>query len=219
MKQLFRRNALSRDVERAPVRAPGEQRADLDLMLNDWGVHHLHISTQVEADGFVKRDEALLFVVFKPQAAYLIDIMNHGDWTRGRVLEVLATEWPEEGIIHQVPIPVGDNLTDEHRKALRKKHANALFEIGDKAFAPAGGLMASGTSIAATICTHRVPHALEVFEQKFDDDPNWLHKEWGAQGLTYPVAPEFDFAIREDGFGIIERKTGTWMNLTGWLTA
>jgi hypothetical protein len=188
-------------------------------MLNDWGVHHLHISTQVEADGFVKRDEALLFVVFKPQAAYLIDIMNHGDWTRGRVLQVLATEWPEEGIIHQVPIPVGDNLTDEHRKALRKKHANALFEIGDKAFAPAGGLMASGASIAATICTHRVLHALEVFEQKFDDDPDWLHKEWGAQGLTYPVAPEFDFAIREDGFGIIERKTGTWMNLTGWLTA
>ena len=72
---------LSRDIVRAVVQIPGQpQRRDLDLMLNSWGVHHLHISTQVEPDGFVRRDRSLLFVVFKPKAAYLVDIMRHGEW-------------------------------------------------------------------------------------------------------------------------------------------
>lgn len=47
---------LSRDIFRAAVKIPGaRRRPDLDLMLNDWGVHHLHISSTVEADGFVRR--------------------------------------------------------------------------------------------------------------------------------------------------------------------
>jgi hypothetical protein len=71
-------------------------------MLNDWGVHHLHISTQVGVDGYVRRGGPLLFPVFRPQVAYLIDIMGHRDWTRHHVLEMLATEWPNEGAIHDL---------------------------------------------------------------------------------------------------------------------
>ena len=29
----------------------------LDLLLNEWGIYHLHISTTTEADGFVERDD------------------------------------------------------------------------------------------------------------------------------------------------------------------
>src|SRR5208283_2811230 len=84
---------LSRGVARAVAQVPGQSpRRDLDLMLNDWGVYHLHISSIVEADGFVKRDGPLLFASFKPHGAYLIDIMAHDDWTRRHILEVLACE-------------------------------------------------------------------------------------------------------------------------------
>ena len=82
---------LSRGVDIAAC-VPGKKRRDLDLMLNDWGVHHLHISTQLDPDGYVKRDGPLLFAIFRPLAAYLIDLMSHKDWTRGHVLDVLATE-------------------------------------------------------------------------------------------------------------------------------
>ncbi len=92
---------LSRDIDRAPAKAPGPGcRSDLDLLLNNWGVHHLHTSSIVEPDGFVKRDGPLLFVSFTSRAAYVIDIMMHGDWNRVHVLEVLASEWPHEGVIH-----------------------------------------------------------------------------------------------------------------------
>src|SRR5579862_9671134 len=96
---------LSKGILRSPVKMPDEKRADIDLLLNDWGVHHLHLSSIVEPDGFVKRDGPLLFVSFTEDAAYLIDTMKHGDWCREHVLEVLANEWPSAGVIYETKTP------------------------------------------------------------------------------------------------------------------
>jgi hypothetical protein len=97
-------------------------------MLNDWGVHHLHISTQSEPNGFVKRDGPLLFAVCKPQVAYLIDLMKHGDWTRVHVLEMLATEWSDEGVIYEVNgiLDGPKSYTDEERAKLRAAGLSAI---------------------------------------------------------------------------------------------
>lgn len=210
------RKYLSRAVERAPVKAPGQQRPDLDLMLNDWGIHHLHISTQVEADGFVRRDNPVLFVVFRPDTAYFIDIMQHGDWTRDHVLEVIASEWPDEGILNEIKGAIPGKAyqpNETERATLRAKHINADFEYGGRVFRPAGALMSSGTTFAATLAADRLLEALRAFEQKLIDNPDWLRREFEAQGVSYPRAPEFQFAIREDGAGVIETATGTWMKL------
>jgi hypothetical protein len=45
------------------------RRPDLDLLLNDWGIHHLHLPDVLDSDGFVRRNPALdmdmlLFVIF-----------------------------------------------------------------------------------------------------------------------------------------------------------
>jgi hypothetical protein len=66
------------------------KRRDLDLLLNDWGIHHLHVSTKTDQDGFVERSKALLFAAFQPHDAYLIDLMEHGDWTHEHLIEVIA---------------------------------------------------------------------------------------------------------------------------------
>jgi hypothetical protein len=34
-----------------------------DGLLDDWGIHHLHLSDRVQANGFVERDGRLLFVM------------------------------------------------------------------------------------------------------------------------------------------------------------
>jgi hypothetical protein len=55
---------LSKDVGigyQAPTPRTSARRRDLDLMLNDWQVHHLHISSNVKADGFVAHAGPLLF--------------------------------------------------------------------------------------------------------------------------------------------------------------
>src|SRR5947209_4216265 len=79
----------------------------------------------------------------------LIDIMKHGDWTRDRVLEVLATEWPDEGVIYEEKgiLDGPKSYTDEERAKLRAAGLSAPFvEINGRFFAPAGGISAAGTS-------------------------------------------------------------------------
>jgi hypothetical protein len=203
---------LSRGVEIA-ADLPGKKRRDLDLMLNDWGVHHLHISTQAEADGYVKRDGPLVFAIFRPPTAYLIDVMSHKDWTRGHVLDVLATEWPEEGIIHELRGVHAGRHTDEERAALRKNHLTTIFEHGGRVFMPSGGLTLGGTAIGVTMGADKLLSDLEYFEEHFIAHPERLQEAFKASGIRLPDEPVFEFAIREDGYGVIETTTRGWINL------
>lgn len=208
---------LSRDVVRAPVKMPQTgKRPDLDLMLNDWGVHHLHISSHVEADGFVRRGEPVLFAVFKPHTAYLIDIMMHGDWTRDHVLEVLATEWPTEGVLPEIRGVIGlkNQITEEQRATLRRKRVNTWFEFGGKVFAPIGGMSGAGTTIAATHESDMLLDRIRIFEEAIVRNPRSLEADFARSGFVLPKEPQFEFAIREDGAGVIEKQTGAWINLT-----
>jgi hypothetical protein len=211
---------LSKNVVRNVVRAPGGRRPDLDLMLNDWRVHHLHISSQLDPDGFVKRDGPLLFCVFHPDTAYLIDIMGHGDWTREHVLQVIAREWPAAGIIRQIQVAIAGAspaLTDDERAALRAKHMNATFEHDGKVYMPGGALMAAGTSFAATLDTDRIMRAIKDFAETVERDPGRLQEAFSRSGLTYPEDPKFEFAIQDDGPGIIETGSTAWINLKEWM--
>ena len=68
---------LSRGVKTAyepkPMRDKRlHRRRDLDLLIADWGVHHLHLGTTVCADGFVERGDDLLFAAFGDDTAYLL---------------------------------------------------------------------------------------------------------------------------------------------------
>jgi hypothetical protein len=188
----------------------------LDLMLNDWGVHHLHISTQIEPNGFVKRDGPLLFAVFKPQVAYLIDIMKHGDWTRDRVLEVLATEWPDEGVIYEVKgiLDGPKSYSNEERAKLRAAGLSAPFvKINGRFFAPAGGISAAGTSDNASISSGHIMRTLALFEERIRADPTPIIETIRHHGGRPTDAPEFEFSFFQDGFGVIETTSGVAIGL------
>lgn len=77
-------------------------REDRDLMVADWGIHHLHLSSEIDSDGFVKRGGDLLFAAFGADDAYLIGIYQHlTDWARKEVLgdrrPQLADRWNHAG--------------------------------------------------------------------------------------------------------------------------
>jgi hypothetical protein len=63
----------------ADGKQPGS-RQDRDLLLGEWGVHHLHL------DAIHAND--LAFAMFTSTDAYLIGIYQHGDWG---LTDVLAT--------------------------------------------------------------------------------------------------------------------------------
>ncbi len=208
---------LSRDIDRAPAKAPGaRRRPDLDLLLNNWGVHHLHISSIVEPDGFVKRDGPLLFVSFTSRAAYVIDIMMHGDWTRDHVLEVLASEWPHEGVIHEInDAPSATQITEEQRANLRKNGYNAAFTYGGKVFMPASVMMSGGPTMRAWVWARHVLGKIAVLEQALATNPRCLTPDFQRHGLEFPEKPEFEFAVREGEAGVLETKSAAWMSLVG----
>ncbi len=212
---------LSRDIDRAAVKVARDKRRDLDMLLNDWGIHHLHISSVVEANGFVKRDDHLLLVSFKPDAAYLIDVMAHRDmtdhkWVRHHLLEVLASEWPHEGVIYEMQTPAAPNqLTETQRANLRGNHYNTAFSFGGRTFVPRGLMMANGTTIEAWLYARALLNRVGEVEKALTENPRGCAAVFERYNSTLPDEPEFAFGIGNDGPAILEKKTGTWIALMG----
>jgi hypothetical protein len=208
---------LSEDVLRAVVGVPGRRgrRPDLDLMLNDWAVHHLHLSTKMQSNGFVVRSGPLLFAAFRPEAAYLIDIMQHGDWTRDHVLEVMIDEWPTAGLVREVKgaLPSAQSLrvTEQQRKAVRKAHANTMFEYRGKLYISADGLTPAGSSVSVTRTVNVVMRAIRRVENTMTANPESLQAQFAQAGVPYPAQPKFAFDFRDDLPGLMETSTGAWL--------
>lgn len=66
-----------------------------DMLVNDWGIYHLHLSTTVESNGFVARTGPVLFARFEKDDAYLVTIQTHGKgspnvWTNQDMLKTIS---------------------------------------------------------------------------------------------------------------------------------
>lgn len=198
------------------------QRRDLDLMLNDWRVHHLHISQNIQSDGFVKRDDPLLFVVFHMKDAYLLDIMTHNDFNRDHVLEIMAREFPGADLLHEVQAGPGqdilglaEKLTEEERNVLRKKAVNTLVEVDGKVYQPAGGMTTAGTSIISTMAADRVISKTENLEKNLRENPEIFQDIAQKNGLVWPEEPKFEFGMLPlEGLAFKEIKTNLAMKVS-----
>lgn len=178
------------------------RRRDLDLMLNDWGVHHLHLSTTMESDGFASRTGPLLFGIFRPTAAYLIDVFPHGSWTKQTIMEIVAREWPKEGLVHEIQGAVGlsQRYSDTDRKKLRGGGLNAPLEINGKVYMSASlGSTTAGTGLIATMKAQNLLRSLEMFAKKIETDPHWLAGQIFAAGKILNPPPTLKFVFLADG--------------------
>lgn len=182
---------------------------DLDLLLNDWGVHHLHISTELGTDGFVARTGPLLFVRFVEDTAFFLDIADHGQWTKASVVDALVNEFPDAGGLHPLNgFTVSKPFNESEHQKLRSKHVNSLMKIGDKAVA-GGGISLAGKSIMAVREADRLLSSLEKFEKNWIENEQEIRTKLKEQGIDFPVEPSFEFEIHEDGPMIVEAKTQT----------
>lgn len=87
-------------------------RQDRDLLLADWGIHHLHLSTAPHArfSGFTARTDEVLFAAFRGKSAYLIGIHphpEHHNWAARAILEVAARNWADAGVLHRLEYVIG----------------------------------------------------------------------------------------------------------------
>lgn len=188
----------------------------LDLLLNDWQIHHLHLSTSAAADGFVQRDDPLLFVMFRYNKAYFLDIGTHRCFADDRLVQVAVANWPEENLF--VPLvgivpPRGPTWSTAERAQLRAVGITSLVRIGSRIFAQPGGISSAGTSGKVSIYTGRIMRTLNKFEEDVRRDPSQIIELIRQHGGEPREKPVFKFAMFESGYGVIEIQSRALIKL------
>ncbi len=186
---------LSRDVRVIQTRKDGEHRkgSDLDPMLAEWGVHHLHLGSEIDEEGFVTRSGELLFVGFGPEDAYLIGIYPHGAWVLRDVVERLARNWDGAGILMASEYATGVTQTfdEKDHAALRKAGVTVIFEVEGRVYSPPGQTL-GGTP-------GRVTRQVSVLCWSLED---WSGREAGRLPTSLEGRPAYWIpAVREGSCG------------------
>jgi hypothetical protein len=192
------------------TRQPLHRRKDRDLLIADWGVHHLHLSTIVDADGFVKRTGDLLFAAFTADDAYLINIYPHGNWGLREIVEIYVREWPNAGTIRPMHgITLAEHPTEKDALELRNAGVAGLLEIDGTVYMPPSQTTA-GTPLPVTLRVQNLLHIIDElreretqtdFESELDAQRGFRSRgDWSPlihdgqcgftrEGVFVPVAP------------------------------
>jgi hypothetical protein len=192
--------------------APGQlqRRKDLDLLLNEWRIHHLHLSTTLEADAFMARTGPLLFAIFTPDDAYLIDILEHGGWYNDALLKIVAAEWPNAGLVEEIPAKeiAFKNLSEEDRKALRSAGVNSTFEYSGRFYQTTSAVSTAGTSSSTILAVQEVFRRIRWFENELQKDPDFVIDQMRQSNVAVPAQLDLHFGFFDNGgYGVVEANS------------
>ena len=123
-----------------------------DDLLNDWGIHHLHLGTKPHPrnPAFVERTGPLLFVKVLKDRVLFLTVMPHQEFANRVLVEILHANWPDtiaryrlQGVIDVFAVP------SEELKTLRKGHVSTVLKLKDGTIyaPPGGGIATSGLSV------------------------------------------------------------------------
>ncbi len=190
----------AKGVDLRPHQSKGLLRADYaDALLNDWRIHHFHLGTKPDPKepAFVERTGPVLFAWVTKDELCAIDVLEHGDWARQRLLETIHRNWPAlieryrlKGIgLETVP-------TDANIKDLRSGHVQSMTQIdGVIYFPPGGGYATDGTSMEV-VAQHQ--NACRIFSSIQDHVINNIAVlvERARENLGCAMTPPFHFKLK-----------------------
>lgn len=208
-----------------------------DGLLWDFGMHHLHLSTEVGKTGFVNRSAYLLFAIFTEENVYFVDVRQHpkqGDlgWVRQDLLRIVHSNWPQ---LLEPKVLRGVNasaVTDEEKQELRDKNINNATPIGNIAVGPIGG----GTTAAETsvVCQYRADECLDKIRKHqsyLETQSAEVRSALQDKGINITGNMDFKLVLLDSygssnemirspqgslhntGLGIVEVTTGTFIDL------
>ncbi len=199
------------------------KRRDLDLLLNDWGVHHLHIGTKLGPDGFVERKRSkppkpILFAVFRPNDAYLIDLMQHGNWAHEHLVEVMVREWPDANLALDakmiLPPRPGEGFSREHRGDLRNAGIVTFVYMDGRAFCGRGSMSTAGVAAQTWWQVNRIALAIRGFLMRVAENQDYVANIIQQRGDSVPAELDLHFEFFETGgFGITDARAGRVVTL------
>ena len=188
----------------------------IDGLLNEWGVHHLHLSHEMGADGFTGRDDPVLAVIFQQEDAYFLDVIQHGEWAEDRLVEIAVSEWPNAGLFTRLSVSSGSQQpTSTERMRLRKIGYSTSITVNGAIYMPnTGGITTALTPARAQFAAMRLLRQLKAVTDNpqsviidYKKDPGFDRRQWPRSPrlrVTCIAAPNgFSFALQEDQTGLL----------------
>ena len=213
-----------------------------DGLLNDYRIHHFHLSDQLDNGGFfVKRSGMLLFALVYESDTYFVDVARHPDervatdfgWVRQDLLTIINSNWPQLLDSHIAKGTTGDILTDIQKKELRRKHINVFHQVGDKSLFPlGGGVTLAGTNMLCQVLGDKLIYEIENLQRYCETQSpdikaalkNKGHDLTGDMEFRLVLFDEFDGPkgiaqsiqgdLRGSGWGIVEVTTESIVDLS-----
>jgi hypothetical protein len=168
---LLFRNLLSQAVVRRPYELQPDysrlnQESHVDLLLNEQGIHHLHLP------GLQRKEGApIVFAIFEPYQAVLLDLARHDDYQTDRLARISYGNWPQRHFRKLMVDTLLDSegneieLNDQHRTGVRNNAINSPIKIDDRVYVTpsAGGITANGFALSVAKRSTDIWNSLSLF--------------------------------------------------------
>jgi hypothetical protein len=199
-----------------------ERRDYNDGMLNDWGLHHLHLGTRSQRRRhrrFTDRTGPILFVRFLRDRALFVGVFEHkatpAPFCDIRVLETFWANWPEEmaryelrGIAPSRSAGSGAH-TDIDLERSRRGGIQGMVTIDGRVFGPmGGGISTAGSSIEVVTVMDRWRFIVADFETKVAESKAQIFETASAAGVELVRPVKMRMVIRSNGSAFVECGEG-----------
>lgn len=172
-----------------------------DQLLNHWGIHHLHLGTQVETDGFIKRTGPVLFARFDSSNAYFITIAEHGAWAMQDYVRTIHGNWPDSISQYRYAghVSLAVDISDQSVAELRKANINTSVQVepGIVYGSIGGGSSGSGLGINVVMQADRARNRLYKMEKAVIEKIDVIREHALRDGITIPPEPAFSLHIAD----------------------
>ena len=169
-----------------------KHRRNLDLLLNDWGIHHFHIQHELGQDGFVERGDPLLFGIVRSTTFYAIAVKGHGyDFVDEDLVREAVQTWPNDRLF--VPLNVlgtEGQASVEDRHLLRRAHISNSIQVDGRVYMPALGMLSTaGTSVVASRRASAILGTILGFQREPDELLKVMRQQASSRGKEWPRRP------------------------------
>ncbi|MEB2651605.1 hypothetical protein SOP89_09480 [Pseudomonas siliginis] len=164
-----------------------------DGLLDDWGILHFHLGSELLANGLVKGTQVVAFGLVHPDCVYFLDTQPHGSghsdvWVREELIHIVEKNWPSL-LPSNGRTLTPDTLTTEQRADCRRKSVNVTVtkQSGEVIFPPGGGVMCDGTAINDFMQLQKIYAQFDWARKMCESKEQWICDTVGIGSKDFRV--------------------------------
>lgn len=184
--------------------------ADKDLMLNNYGILHLHLGTF--KNGKLENDDGdLLLLTIHNNIAYVPGISDHDSWELLDWAKLMHENWPDDGLLvplNILPPESKDMFSQVEKRELRKAGAST-FEVidGNLYMSNTLGIATNGMSTRSVDCSRMFLKYLHKIQSELTNSPEFaiknLNEKFGYSSNNY----SFGARVQEGIIEVLEKNS------------